>query len=151
MTPPDVVGRRRAAPWEPNDLVRLVTMTLIALGIIGVAWYGASGQGRLSQQIAWLNLSVVGVMIAGGANLMWMARGRRSVGERRRALLSSWDRTGVPVTAAVASARQGDGGLVRVEGMRFAHTASCPLVAGKALVAVPADDPAPRCGICGEA
>lgn len=144
--------RRRAAPWEPNDLVRLVTLSLIALAVIGIAWYGASGEGRLSQQMSWLNLAVVGILVGGAGNLTWMARGRRSVGERRRALLGAWERTGSGAASPTsAPGAKADSRLVRVAGMRFAHTADCPLVTGKKVVTVRADDAAPRCGVCGEA
>ena len=145
--PPD--PRRRPAPWDPNDLVLLVALTLIAVSIIGVAWYGASGQGRLSQQTAWLNLAVVGIVVAGGGNLMWMARGRRSVGERRRALLTEWD-TSVRASSTAAPKHRAPvgGALVRAAGMRFAHAPDCPLVAGKVTTPVAAGEGAPRCTIC---
>jgi hypothetical protein len=144
--------QRRAAPWEPGDLVRLVVLTLVALAVIGVAWYGASGEGRLSHQMSWLNLSVAGLMVTGAGNLMWLARGRRSVGERRRELLARWEPAGPAGSSWPTSAPErevpADGPLVRAAGMRLAHRPGCPLVAGKHTA--PALDGGPRCRICGE-
>jgi hypothetical protein len=83
---------------------------------------------------------------------MWLARGRRSVGERRRELLARWEPAGPPGSSRPTGAAEHEvlagGPLVRAAGMRLAHRPGCPLVAGKDTA--PAPDGGPRCRICGE-
>lgn len=147
-------SRRSSVPWAPNDLVRLVVLSLLAITGIGIAWYQASGTGTFSQQLSWLNLSIVSLIVAGLANLFWIVSGRRNVGLRRQELLERWDvpeelvTTGrfafEPEPKVTASP---SGVLVRADGMSFAHDPSCPLLDGKDLVIVTESNPA-LCAIC---
>jgi hypothetical protein len=143
----------RSSPWRPNDLVRIVAFSIIALSGIGVAWYGASGKGALSDQTIYLNIAVVAIVVAGAGNLAWLAAGRRSVGLRRRALLRRWDAPVIargrfaPKRRITLTTPAPTGQLVRAEGMSFAHRPGCPLVTGKPTVAVTEANP-PLCSIC---
>jgi len=147
-------SRRPSVPWSPNDLVRLVVLSLLAITGIGIAWYQTSGTGRLSEQLSWLNLSIASLVVASLANLMWIMNGRRSVGLRRQELLDRWDiedervttgRFAVEPEPPVAAPRSGV--LVRADGMAYAHDPSCPLVIGKETTVVTEASP-PLCVIC---
>src|SRR6266567_188902 len=72
----------------------------IGLVLVFVGWWEASGLGAAHNQLAWLNLSLLGLVAAGGANGLWLARGRRVVTLARAVVLpyppgaESWPPTG---------------------------------------------------------
>jgi hypothetical protein len=135
--------------------------------VIVVAWYICSGDASFNRQIGPLDAAVGGAVLAGLGNVMWLMRGRRAIGERRRALLPD------PVEAAIAPVRVGpsagevatgawadDGGpaardpelFVAGQGLVRFHRAECALAVGRSW------EPASRqqhedvgrlpCGVC---
>ena len=62
-----------------------------ALGVgavaIVVSWYVCAGDVTFSQQVGPIDAAVAGLLVAGLGNATWLLRGRRALGERRRALL----------------------------------------------------------------
>jgi hypothetical protein len=146
---------RSVGPWNPDHLVGLLVADGIGLVLVFVGWWEASGLGTAHSQLAWLNLSVIGLVAAGGANGWWLARGRRVVTLARAAVLPDPPEVGLSFPAGLAvsngnapgraqplrrqstrpAGRSGvsgaGGGLVAGSGMSFYHRASCLLVAGK--------------------
>src|SRR5438128_8907761 len=78
---------RSLGPWSPDHLVRLLVANVIGLVFVAVGWWTAAGQGSTRHQLAWLNLSLLGLVAAGGANGLWVARGRRVVTLARATVL----------------------------------------------------------------
>jgi hypothetical protein len=77
----------RQTLWRPEDFMRWV----ISIGVGGVvlvaSWYVCAGDASFYRQIGPLDAASAGLILAGLGNVMWLLRGRRNVGERRRALL----------------------------------------------------------------
>jgi hypothetical protein len=142
-------------PWNPDHLVGLLVANGIGLVLVFVGWWEASGLGSAKNQLAWLNLSLLGLVTAGGANGLWLARGRRVVTLARAVVLPYPPGVGLrpaagpagsnghapgrtkpaqrrPPTAERPPGVAGQsGGLVAGSAMSFYHHASCLLVTGK--------------------
>jgi hypothetical protein len=145
--------------WGAEDLIRWVLGVGAGGIVIVVAWYVCSGDATLNRQIGPLDAAVAGLVFAGLGNVMWLLRGRRALGERRRALLPDL----VPRDGAIghsADAHVGGAGSAGVEGdllvggegmMRF-HRPDCPLAVGRswAVVTRQLHEEAGRlpCGVC---
>lgn len=119
------------APWTFGDVRRLVVATGAAAMVGVAAWFLASGTSTITAQIAYANLSVVGLIIAGYANAIWLLRGARAVGERRQRLLEDID--GGPSLGHRPTATHADNGgpLVAGEGLRFYHRPDCAMASGR--------------------
>jgi hypothetical protein len=78
---------KRRTLWSAEDVTRGVLVLAAGGIIIAVSWYVCSGDASFNHQIGPLDAAVSGMLLAGLGNLMWLMRGRRVVGERRRALL----------------------------------------------------------------
>ncbi len=125
-------------PWSAEDLIRWV-LGLGAGGIvIVVSWYVCSGDATFSRQIGPVDAAVGGLVLAGLGNVMWLLRGRRALGERRRALLpdiadfiEATERSAeAEVPAAGSAASEGDL-FVGGEGMVRFHRPDCILAVGR--------------------
>ena len=77
-----------AEPWRPPTVRRLVGVNVAALGVLVLCWWGVAGEVRLSDQMTWLNVAVLTVVVAGVANALGIAAARRAVTGRARALLA---------------------------------------------------------------
>jgi hypothetical protein len=146
-----VLGTSRL-PWTVNSLLLLVFGNVVALVLIVAGWYGASTRGTVSSQGSWVDTAILGAILAGVLDCVWLLRGRRAVGQQRRALITaeSWRVTsGVPPQVAGTATTGESGPLVRVAGMIRVHHSDCPLVVGKATKVVRRPANQPRCGICG--
>lgn len=124
----------RALPWRLVDV--LVLWVLLAVGALALvlSWWGVSATTRLSRQVAWLDLGVLGVLIAEGGVALWLCVGRRAVGKRRRLLLPDLSPTAESVTLRAAG---GPGEWVAADNMTRYHTPECAFVIGKAVRAAP--------------
>jgi hypothetical protein len=129
MTSPD----RRSVPWQVGDLMLLYLTNVAGLLLIVVGWYEASGALSQDAQILWLDLGIVGVIVAGAGNVLWLLTGRRAVGELRRALTPAlMARFAEPTGDSRAIDLETDSGqLVTGAEMTRYHRADCLLVAGK--------------------
>jgi hypothetical protein len=119
-----------SSPWRLGDLVSLVAALAAGLAAIVAGWIGVSGEPTTSQQTAWLNVGIGGLVVAGIGVAVWLMTGRRAVGERRRHLLPDVAAT----LAASAPATVDDDAaeaLVVLPGMTRYHRPTCELMAGK--------------------
>lgn len=116
-------------PWSIEGLVRLVSLNLFAVLLVAASTYQVVRQdGTTDQALAWFNLGVLGVGIAGVANALWIFRGRRAVGLARSALFAPW--TTGDATAAL-HAVDDDGQRLGLRSSDRFHRPGCPMVAGK--------------------
>jgi hypothetical protein len=141
-----VAPQTRRDLWSADEFMRWV----LAIGaggiVIGVSWYVCAGDASFNAQIGPLDAAVAGLVLCGLGNVMWLMRGRRLLGERRRALLpdvvaavstgagSLRPVSGVPVGAAdaEAAAASGESALfVAGAGMVRFHRPDCALAAGR--------------------
>lgn len=122
-------------PWTPRTLgvssAALLTGAVLLLG----GWAGASGERSLADQMPWINLAAVGVVVAAGGVGFFVLAGRRAVGTRTRVLLGPGPSLTLPVKRHPdrASASTVRPPLVAVvgAGASWYHRPGCPLVAGK--------------------
>jgi hypothetical protein len=118
-------------PWRPADATRLVLVDIVGGSAVVVGWLGTAQTSALSRQLTWVTVAVVGLVIAGTGNALWLLAGRRNVGLRLRAALDEHvtGPAAVPVPGVVAhpAARA----LVAVpRGSRY-HRPACVLARGK--------------------
>lgn len=124
---------KSALPWTADDFLRWALFTAAGAIMIGVAWYQAGGQPTASEQMGPVNLAVGGAVVAAVGHIFWFLRGRRAIGERRRALLGEPPREsragGVATRAGVAGSERVV--LVAGAGQKHYHRANCALAAGR--------------------
>ncbi|MGP0032697.1 MAG: hypothetical protein ACLPVF_19610 [Acidimicrobiales bacterium] len=94
----------RPAPWSAEDFIRWVIAVALGGIVVAVSWYVCAGYASFYRQIGPLDAAVAGVLLSGLGNVMWLLRGRRAVGERRRALLPDAipDAIGDSIEAAIS-------------------------------------------------
>ena len=112
------------SPWEAEDLLRTLGLSLVGVALAGVAWYQSEQHDVLADQVRWANLSVGGFVVGSYAAVGWLLRGRRAVGRRQRALLAFV--RPLPLDRAEV-VRLASTDLVAGDGLRYFHLAACPL------------------------
>lgn len=134
----------RLGPWTPDHLIALVVANVLGLAAVLVGWWVARDQADAGNQVAWVNLAVLGFLVAGGANGVWLARGRQSVRRAQRATLARFSTTPQQAPRTVPLSTNGNGRGATVHGwdelvatpeMTRYHRPTCVLAAGKATTA----------------
>jgi hypothetical protein len=127
----------RTALWTRLDLVRTSLLLLLGVVLWVVGWYNASDDLDVDNQIAPLNLSVAGTLVAGAGFVLWFLAGRRAVGARRRVIVERRRSLVVPVESGPdarpqsLAPRAASGVLVGGSNLRRFHRSDCPLAAGR--------------------
>lgn len=67
---------------RPTDLVVLVVLNAVALALIAFAWSAVSTRALIGEQVAYVNVGVAGVLVAGLADVLFVLSARRAVDER---------------------------------------------------------------------
>lgn len=138
-------GATSSAPprllWKVDDLIRWLLVVGVGAVAVGVSWYICAGDATFSQQIGPADAAIGGVLLAGLGNATWLLRGRRALGERRRALLADVIGADEPATVTRVSGRPAvheafaapDTGALFVagEGLERFHRADCSLATGR--------------------
>jgi sulfite exporter TauE/SafE len=139
---------RAEAPWRPVEH-RLVALALVvAVVLIGVAWYGAGGTVNWDKQVRWTALAVLGVTVACAGVGMWLGLGMRRVHAEHRAVLLAVKARRDRLRALAPAAGPAAGRVTRV-GMTHHHAPDCLLVSRKDVRALTADDlDLVPCGVC---
>jgi hypothetical protein len=143
-----VSDARREAPWTTAQARVVTACDLVAALVVAGAATSARHQGSLQDQITWIDLAVVGLLLAVVANGTLFLVGRRAVGGRRLDVLPD---AVAPVTATRPPTAEGRWWWL--PGTTRAHVAGCQLIAGKAAQEVSADrirsERLVRCEVCG--
>jgi hypothetical protein len=131
---PSVLVRQSRAfgPWSSDHVVRVLVSDGSALVLILVGWWQAAGTGSVRSGVAWLNLCLAGLVVAGVANGLWLLRGRQAVTLARVSVLGHPRPVRVGSRESVYPAEDnGHAVLVAMPGLRRFHRPGCLLVAGK--------------------
>jgi hypothetical protein len=127
-----------SSPWSPDGLLRWAGLVAAGIVMVSVGWYLASGEARFGRQMGGVDLAVSGLIVAGVGNIGWLLHGRRSLGERRRAvhgdaIVDEREPRSAPFLGppAPASAAAPAPVLVAGQGTRMFHRADCVLAAGR--------------------
>jgi hypothetical protein len=119
------------SPWRFGDVFGLALGNVTGLAAIVAAYIGASHEAVVREQVPWVNLGLVGLVLASAANGGWLLAGRRACGRLRYRLLPR--ETGAPWPGAVSG--QAPSGptatLVASPAMTWYHRPDCQMVAGK--------------------
>jgi hypothetical protein len=121
--------------WGAEELLRWGLAVGVGGLVVAVSWYVCAGDASFSKQIGPTDAAIGGLVLAGLGNAMWLLRGRRTLGERRRALLPDVVVVAEPVgrvtrVSGVSEARP-DELLVAGVGMELFHRPDCALAAGR--------------------
>jgi hypothetical protein len=119
----------RVGPWTRKQCRALAFLHAVVLAVIVGSYWKSSRQAHPSDQLTWLNLSVVAMLVAGGADALFFARGHRATSRMRRRIFAP-----APIARDMTD-RQDT--FVAVEGTRRYHVAGCAFVVGKAVTAAP--------------
>lgn len=130
-------------PWRRRDLV--VSGAVLAAGLVGVfvCWYIGAGKLTYTDQVPWLVNSIMCGIISVLGCVYWLVRGFRQVNLMQRDVerwLAPWlaeQHASRALSDAVTDALPVESGaLVSAPTMTRVHRAHCPMVRGKAGVAV---------------
>jgi hypothetical protein len=134
-TPRVTTSVPRLTLWRVEDLLRWAITVGIGGIVVAVCWYVCAGDASFGQQIGPANVAVAGLLVAGVGNATWLLKGRRALGERRRALLPDFT---APVTRRRISEAPAEADApahlevyMAGDGMERYHRAGCPLAAGR--------------------
>lgn len=115
-------------PWSLTDLRCLLAGLAGAAGAVLMGWWGTAQNARVSHQLGWLIVAVLGAMAAASCCAAFLVVGYRAMAVRRNdmlsTLLSGGDRPG-PSSDPVSER------LVALSVMSYFHRADCPFVRGK--------------------
>lgn len=129
---------RTTVPWTSSDATTAFVMTMLGAGAVSVAWWGASGTGRLDRQVMWTVVAVLGLIVIGVASFTWLLSGRRAVALRRENLLDDVDRFVSPFGVRTSTSVDGMRFLTIAGSQRY-HREGCQLVRGKDAARLPGD------------
>lgn len=125
----NVVTQARVPLWSKSDGRRLAVLMGIGAVIVAVAWFFAAGRDDAGDQLAFVSLSLLGVLVCTAGSFGWLQRGRRAVGARTRLLLGS--APGARVDAPSAAE------LVAGPAAKWFHRSDCLLAEGRNWPAAP--------------
>lgn len=161
--PFDVVPGR-IAPWRPRDLLILAMTTSLGVALVAVGWTGASGETQFGNQLGWLNIAVIGSVLAAAGNVVFLATGFRTYNGLRRRLFPATAQSlydlripGLELSNGATDCDSGKGTqdagqMVGIKGMTMYHQRACPLILRKPMESIVLCDPesADRkpCGVC---
>jgi hypothetical protein len=134
-------------PWTANEIVGACLLNGVGAATLLISWWSSANTSRLGTQVAWIDVAVIGLLIAGGGNIIILLDGRKRVGLRIRGLIA-------PSVSPSPRSRieQNGSGIeptVRAPGMTWYHRPTCSLVSGKGVDAYdPASGGAEPCPIC---
>lgn len=121
-------GPGQLLPWSLTDLRRLLAGLAGAAGALLMGWWGTAQNARVSHQLGWLIVALLGAMAAASCCAAFLVVGYRAIVVRRvdtlSTLLSAGDRPGPSFDAA--SER-----FVALPVMSYFHRADCPFTRGK--------------------
>jgi hypothetical protein len=127
----------RPGLWVRQDVLRAGLLLGVGVVLWVDGWYKASDDLDVDSQIAPLNLSVAGTLIAGAGFVAWFLAGRRAVGARRRALIETRRALVLPVADRRLGSDRSLGSrstspvLIAGSGLERFHRSDCPLAAGR--------------------
>jgi hypothetical protein len=141
------------SPWRFGDAFGLALGNATGLAAIVAASVGASHEAAVRDQIPWVNLGLVGLVVTSAANGGWLLAGRRACGRLRYRLLPA--EAGAPwpgAPAAQVTAARPTATLVAAPAMTWYHRPDCQMVEDKDVIAARRADheAAGRrpCGVC---
>lgn len=149
-----------SVPWAAADATRLVLANLSGAAVVLIGYVGVSGASRLSTQFGWLSVAVLGFLVAGVTDGLWLMAGRRAIGTRLNGLLIAYppilpipdQREAGDTGPAARTAQRPSDSLVTAASMTRYHRADCLLVRGKELSTVQRDTAESaglrRCEVC---
>jgi hypothetical protein len=129
---------RGSSPWSLEYAAFAVVANLVGAILVIAGWFGASNAVSLNHQVAWLELGVVGLIVAGTADVFWLLRGRRAIAAATGNLLSTTSLESVfPLVVPTHAPAEDGARRVFVEGTSHHHRPTCLMVAGKAVKELP--------------
>jgi hypothetical protein len=142
--------------WRPEDVLRWSGLAAVGAVMTVTGWYLSAGEVSYRHQTGAIDLAISGCVVAAAAHVVWLMRGRRAIGERRRRVL------GEPVSAPLATSvfaqwpyegrRPRSAVIVGGDGLRHFHRSDCPLAADRSWPSRPVADQEAAgrtaCGVC---
>jgi hypothetical protein len=116
----------RVGPWTRRQCRTLAVVHVVALAVIVLSYWVTIYQGHPGDQLRWLDLSVVAMLVTAGADWWFFAQGHRQTSRVRAHLFVV-----APAAGTRASAPEE---FVAVEGAHRFHLEGCAFVAGKSVI-----------------
>jgi hypothetical protein len=111
-------------------LILWALLSGIGVALLVAGWIQVRAESVYAEQVAGINMAIVGVIAIGAGAIPMLLAGRRAVGVRRLELLG--DLRGMPVRASAgASAGSISQNVVGGEGLRHFHRAGCTMAQGR--------------------
>lgn len=139
-------------PWRAGEVTRWLASMAVGLVLVVFGWYHTGGSPFVDTQLAWISLSVAGLLLAAMGNGWWLLSGIRRIRRSRSWFLtnerSSHRHDHQPPSVGIVRGS----GLVSAAGMSRYHSPDCLLVAGKATRGATRSEHERRdlepCGVC---
>jgi hypothetical protein len=68
-----------------GDVTSTIALNVLGIVLIGVAWFGASGQTKVGAAFPYINLGVAGILVVALGNTIYLQGFRRAVRNRSEA------------------------------------------------------------------
>jgi hypothetical protein len=127
--------RQGAIPWSSEQFGFLAAANALGVVLVVTGWWVVSGSGQASDQVSWMNLAILGLVIALAADVWFLSQCRRVVRLARVTTFASPPRTARRSSSELAPDR-----LVSAIGMTWFHRPDCDLVMAKAVEAATRDE-----------
>jgi hypothetical protein len=116
--------------WEADDLAQWIVMSVVGALVVFAGWFILSSRDTFASEIPGLDVAIVGVLLFGYAQASFVLRGYRIIEHRSVSLFRAARSGRSALDPRDTNGTSGD--LVAVDGLRYFHRPSCPLVQGKA-------------------
>jgi hypothetical protein len=160
----------RTALWRPLDRAAVALGNFAGLALVVAAYAGAGHEVTADRQTGWVELGIAGLLVVAVANTGWLLAGRRACWRLRHSLLPAgpgmaWPTVAepgsgtpgraapgpaLPTTLLAGTAQRGE--LVAGAVMTWYHAPTCPMAAGREVVAAGEAEHRAQgrrpCGIC---
>jgi hypothetical protein len=115
--------------WSKRDEAALGVVLAVGAALVVAGWFFAAGRADAGDQLVYVTVAVLGVVVGLAAVIGWVVRGRRLISTRRALLLGSPP----PPKAEAAFAAE----LVAATTGKWFHRADCLLAHGRDWSAAP--------------
>lgn len=100
----------------------------VGLTVILISAYAIAGLSTVDDQIPYVALALLGLMLAGLANGMWLLQARQRIASTTAQVLAGYRSGRSPLDLSAAGP---DSALVSMPGLPFLHRTECLMVRGK--------------------
>jgi hypothetical protein len=142
LSSPEASTSSSPSLWSADDVVRWFIMCGAGVALIVVSQYITAGKDNFGGQFGYLDLAVLGLIVAGVGHMLFLLRGRRDIGNRYQRLFGTSSSIALQEVLAIEDfkPRMTSAELVGGSTLHLFHRADCPMARGRGWKAMMKDD-----------